>query len=248
MYFVGAGALLHHAVDYSLSVGLTVAGICCPIGDSAAAKLRARGLSVVESADPNEHLPQLLDSRRAGAVFSINNRHIVQDDLLGGCLKFFNIHNGLVQDYRGIAEVCIFAAVCAGDSRYGVTLQQLLPGCKVDAGPVVAQLEFPIGSHDRFCDVLQRSLESCRSLFESQVRAIASNRFETRVVNTSQVALRYEDIAPLAAGADPTRLARAQDLGRYRGLLPRLASLIESRPDARRVAAATPSVAGGPPP
>jgi formyl transferase-like protein len=236
MYFLGGGALLHHAADYSLRAGLRVACVLSPCGDSAIPKLRARGLSVVESDDPNEDLPQLIGSRD-GIVFSINNRQIIKDELLAGGTRFFNIHNGLVQNYRGIAEVCIFAALCAGDARYGVTLQRLLPGHKVDSGPVAAQVEFPIGPHDRFCDVLPRSLEACRDLFESRVRDIASNRCETRVVETSREALRYEHVASLCAGADPTCLARASDLGRYRGFLPRLAALIESPPAASRMAA-----------
>jgi len=237
VYFLGAGALLHHAVDYSLSAGLRVAFVCCPCGDSAIPKLRARGLTVMQSDDPNGDLPQLIEPRGDGIVFSINNRQIIKDELLAGGARFFNLHNGLVQDYRGIAEVCIFAALCAGGSRYGATLQRLLPRHKVDSGPVVAQIEFPIGRHDRFCDVLPRSLEACRDLFESQVRDIVSNRCETRVVQTSKAALRYEDVGSLCAGADPTCLARASDLGRYRGLLPRLASLVESRPGASRITA-----------
>jgi folate-dependent phosphoribosylglycinamide formyltransferase PurN len=228
VYFVGAGALLHHAADYSLSAGLHVAGICCPSGDSATPKLRARGLTVMQSDDPNEDLPRLIDPRGKAVVFSINNRRIIKDELLAAGAQFFNVHNGLVQDYRGIAEVCLFAAVCAGDDRYGATLQRLLPHHKVDSGPIVAQSGFPVRSDERFCDVLPRSLQACRDLFECHVRAISSNHFETRVVGTSKAALRYEDVASLCAGADPARLARACDLGRYRGLLPRLASLIES--------------------
>jgi hypothetical protein len=235
MFFLGAGALLHHAADYSLSAGLPVAGILSPFGDSAAPRLRARGLTVLESADPNEDLPRLMGPHSGGVVFSINNRQIIKDELLAGGAEFFNVHNGLVQDYRGIAEVCVFAAVCAGNARYGATLQRLLPAHKVDSGPVVAQIEFPIGPDARFCDVLQHSLEACRDLFESQVRAIASNRFETRVVATCKAALRFEDVPLLCATADPGRLALARDLGRYRGLLPRLAALIDSSLDAPRM-------------
>jgi hypothetical protein len=237
LHFLGGGALLHQAADYSLRAGLRVGFVCCPRGDSAIPKLRARGLTVVESDDPNEDLPPLIGARGHAVAFSINNRRIIKDELLAGGIRFFNIHNGLVQDYRGIAEVCIFAALCAGDARYGVTLQRLLPGHKVDSGPIVAQIEFPIRPQDRFCDVLPRSLEACRNLFESQVRDIASNRCETRVVETSKAALRYQDVSSLCAGADPAHLARARDLGRYRGLLPKLASLIESSPGASRAAA-----------
>jgi hypothetical protein len=240
VYFVGAGALLHLAADYSLNAGLPVAGILSPPGDAATPKLRARGLCVLESVDPNQDLPRLIGPRSDIIVFSINNRHIIKDELLAGDAKFFNIHNGLVQDYRGIAEVCIFAALCAGNARYGATLQRLLPRHKVDTGPVVAQIEFPVGPHDRFFDVLPRSLEACRDLFESHARDIASNRCDARAVETSKAALRYEDVASLCAAADPVRLTRARDLGRYRGLLPRLASLIESSPGASTLGASTP--------
>jgi hypothetical protein len=124
LHFLGGGALLHQAADYSLRAGLRVGFVCCPRGDSAIPKLRARGLTVVESDDPNEDLPPLIGARGHAVAFSINNRRIIKDELLAGGIRFFNIHNGLVQDYRGIAEVCIFAALCAGDARYGVTLQR----------------------------------------------------------------------------------------------------------------------------
>jgi len=244
-YFLGEGALLRHAVDYSLRAGVRVAGICCPAGDSGAAKLGARGMATLESADPNEDLPRWLDARGEAIVFSINNRHLIKDHLLGGRLRYFNIHNGLVQDYRGIGEVCLFAALCAGDVRYGATMQQLLPGDRVDCGPVVAQLEFPVRPEDRFCDLLPRSLESCRNLFEAQLRSILSNRFETHRVETSKSALSYRDVAALGLDADPARLARARDLGRYRGLLPRLASAIESAPAGGRIGHAPVSDARG---
>lgn len=233
MYFVGSGALLYHAANYSLSARLPVDWVCCPPGDPCAARLRIRGVAVIESDEPNAALRPLIaagagSATGAGIVFSVNNRHIIADELLAGGTKFFNIHNGLVQDYRGIAEVCIFAALCRGETRYGVTLQQLLPLRKVDAGPVVAQLEFPIGPADRFCDVLQNSLGSCQAIFEMNVRAIASHSEGTTAVATAGAALRYNDIPALSAAADPARLRRASHLGRYGGLLPRLRSLLES--------------------
>lgn len=217
MVFLGEGALLYHAADYSLRARLPVAGILSPSGDSAAQRLRARGLTVLESSDPNQDLPRLMGPHKGAIVFSINNRQIINDELLSGGDEFFNIHNGLVQDYRGIAEVCLFAAVCAGNARYGATLQRLLPAHKVDSGPVVSQVEFAIGPDDRFCDVLPRSLQACQSLFESQVHAVVSRGFQTRSIETSKSALRYEDVPALCAAADPARLALARDLGRYRG-------------------------------
>jgi methionyl-tRNA formyltransferase len=231
MYFIGSGALLYHAADYALASGLKVAGICCPPGDPATPKLRNRGMAVVQSHDPNEEMLPLMEA--GGIVFSINNKQILGDELLSAGAKFFNVHNGLVQKYRGIAEVCIFAALCRGENRYGVTLQQLLPRQKVDTGPVVAQIEFPIGEADCFSDVLQHSLDACRRIFESNVRNIASNSYDTAVLETAPSALTYRDVASLYAQADPSHRTRAAQLGRYSGFFPKLRALIQSAQTAR---------------
>jgi folate-dependent phosphoribosylglycinamide formyltransferase PurN len=228
MYFVGSGALLYHAANFSLAAGLRVECVCCPPADPAVARLRNQGVAVVESTQPNETLRPIVDASTDGVVFSINNKHIIEDELLARGARFFNVHNGLVQDYRGIAEVCVFAALCRGETRYGATLQQLLPGQGVDAGPAVAQLEFPIRAADRFSDVLQHSLAACQRVFEMNVVAIASNAHETAVLGTAKAALSYKDVHALCADADPERLARASNLGRYAGFFPRLRSLIES--------------------
>jgi folate-dependent phosphoribosylglycinamide formyltransferase PurN len=233
MYFVGSGALLYHAANFSLAAGLQVECVCCPPADPAAARLRNRGVDVVESALPNEALRSIVEANADSVVFSINNKHIIEDSLLAGGARFFNVHNGLVQDYRGIAEVCLFAALCRGETRYGATLQQLLPGQKVDAGPAVAQLEFPIGPADRFSEVLQHSLAVCQRLFEMNVAAIASNSHETAAVETAKAPLRYRDVPALCAEADPMCLSRASHLGRYAGFFPRLRSLIDSAQAAR---------------
>jgi hypothetical protein len=228
MHFIGSGALLQHAASYALTAGLRVAGICCPPGDPAIARLRNLGIAVLESADPNQDMLGVLEAGGDGIVFSVNNRWILGDDLLASGARFFNIHNGLVQDYRGIAEICVFAALCRGDDRYGTTLQQVLPGRKVDAGPIVAQIEFPIGPDDCFSDVLHHSLAACREIFELNVRDIASNSYRTQVQPTAAAALRYDDVASICAGADPARLAKAAHLGRYAGFFPRLKCLIDS--------------------
>ena len=45
VYFVGAGALLHHAADYSFNAGLPVAGILSPPGDAARIPRQSRSAS-----------------------------------------------------------------------------------------------------------------------------------------------------------------------------------------------------------
>ena len=100
------------------------------------------------------------------------NRFLLSDALLEAGPLFYNINNGLVQHYRGLTEICAIAALCRGESHYGATLHRLLPGQKVDTGPVVAQDAFTVGSEDDFPSVFGRGLESCKRLFEQHVVAI----------------------------------------------------------------------------
>jgi methionyl-tRNA formyltransferase len=228
MYFIGSGGMLSRAVDYCLTNGLKVDGACCPPGDSAVGRLRSRGVAVLETEDPNSDPLPKVGGNGDGIVFSINNKHVIQDALLTAERRFFNIHAGLVQQYRGIAEVCIFAALIRGDGSYGVTLHRLLPKQKVDTGPVVAQLQFAVDPEDRFGDLLQKSVDACQAIFESNVRTIAQSSYRALVVDTAAAALSYRDIPSLRRAADPARLERASDLGRYAGLFSRLATAIEA--------------------
>jgi methionyl-tRNA formyltransferase len=203
-----------------------VDGICCAPGDPAIARVRKLGVAVLESTDPNKEWPAHLRTSDDKIVFSINNRTLLGESLLSCGAKFFNVHNGLVQRYRGIAEVCIFAALCRGEERYGVTLHQVLPRQKVDTGPVVAQLEFAIGREDCFADVLKHSLDACRTIFECNIRNVAAGTYEAAAVAPAQAALTYKDLAWLAAGVDAARLTRASALGRYAGFFPEFHALV----------------------
>lgn len=230
MYFIGSGALLTHAIVHARAAGLSVAGACCAPGDPAGARLRSLGIAVLDSADPNAEAEAIARAASDGIVFSINNRHLLGDALLRCGPRFFNIHNGLTQHYRGIAEICLFAALCRGESRYGVTLQELLPAQRVDSGPVVAQLDFAIAPEDNFARVLENSLQACRALFEQQAAVIASGAFSTQPLQVADRALSYRDVPALAAQAEPARLQRACALGRYAGLFPALRAAIAALP------------------
>lgn len=223
MYFIGSGALLHHAVDFALGRGHRVDGVCCAPQDGIGKRLAKRGVEVLPSTAPNEDLLPLLAGRRDTLVFSINNAWLLSDTLLACGPRFFNIHNGLVQRYRGLAEVCIVAALCHGQSRYGATLHELLPGQKVDTGPVVAQLEAPIGPDDGFAEVLRQSMTTCQQLFERHLDDILHHRINPAPVPMEGQAYSYRNLpALLAACQDPQRLARAARLGPYAGFFPRL--------------------------
>ncbi len=227
MFFIGSGALLYQAVDFALRAGHAVDGVYCPPGDAAGTRLGKRGVTVLAGEQPNAELPDRLGGVADGVVFSINNGHLLTDELLRSGPRFFNIHNGMVQRYRGLAEVCIFAALCRGEARYGATLHELLPGQQVDAGPVVAQLEFGIGAEDDFADVLRQSLATCQRLFESQLPGILAGQVQPMAVALEGSAFGYPQVPGLiAACGDPRRLARASQLGPYAGFFARLHAVL----------------------
>lgn len=223
MYFIGSGALCFQAVDFALRAGHGVDGVYSPPGDATGKRLEKRGVKVTVGDRPNVELPALLAGVADGVVFSINNVHLLSDELLRCGSRFFNIHNGLVQRYRGIAEVCIFAALCRGEARYGATLHELLPGQQVDRGPVVAQLDFGIGEEDGFAEVMRQSLATCQQLFERHLADILAGRVRPVPVAMEGDAFSYRSLpVVIAACEDPLRLARASRLGPYAGFFARL--------------------------
>lgn len=228
MYFIGSGSLLYQAINYCLMVGLPVDGACCSFEDTISEKLQRKGVDVLKSLNPNKDRDLIMEKSKDGIVFSINNKYFLKDELLGSELRFYNIHNGLVQRYRGIAEVCIFVAICRGEQEYGVTLQQILSGQEVDSGPVISQLCFPIKQYDVFSNVLEKSLMLCQEIFELNVKAIYSNSAHAKLVDVAPIIFTYKDVVDSGISSDFSSLSRAIELGHYKKFLPKLqAKIIE---------------------
>jgi methionyl-tRNA formyltransferase len=226
MVFIGGGALLSHAVGHALALGLPVGLVCCPVGDLALPRLARLGVTVFPSDNPNADLSLQIAAPECEVVFSINNRFLLSDVLLASGPRFYNIHNGLVQRYRGLAEVCTVAAICRGEVEYGATLHRLLPGQKVDTGPVVAQQAFTVASEDDFAVVFGRGLDACKRLYEQYVAAIVAGSAATTLVEHAGKAFGYRDVARLCAEASPERRRRAIGLGPYQRYFPALAALL----------------------
>jgi methionyl-tRNA formyltransferase len=223
MYFIGSGPLLYHAVDFALGQGHRVDRVCCAPKDGSGRRLAKRGVKMLLTTSPNDDLLPLLAGRRDVVVFSVNNACLLSESLLACGPRFFNIHNGLVQSYRGLAEICIVAALCHGESRYGATLHELLPRQNVDSGPVVAQLEVPIGPDDGFAEVLRQSMTTCQKLFEWQLEDILQHRISPAPVQIKGQAYSYAKLPALLANCrDPRRLSLAARMGPYAGFFPRL--------------------------
>lgn len=221
MYFIGSGALLYQAVSYAYRSGYQIDGICLPYGDFVAKKLLRMGLNLFEANSP-EHLLSIFTKLEEKVVFSINNKYLLSDSLLEKYPRVFNIHNGLVQNYRGISEVCLFAAICRGDNQYGATLHQLLPAQKVDAGPVVRQSCFAFSINETFEEALKKSLDNCQKLFELSLSGIIDGSLVPIAIEVAPKAYSYQDLKTIVATADPQRLANASKLGIYSGFFPKL--------------------------
>jgi methionyl-tRNA formyltransferase len=220
--FIGSGALLSRAVLHALMLKLKVDLVCCPIGDSAIPKLNQSKVSIFETNKPNTDLLPILNALDIRQVFSINNSHILNDSLLSAGPEFYNIHNGIVQHYRGIAEVCIFAAICKGERNYGVTLQKLLPGQEVDSGPIISQVTFDISANDNFFEVMKISLDACQKIFEQNIEDLLRGNYPLYHANFLGESYSYKNIPQLCLESDPLLLVKAKNFGPYRGFFPKL--------------------------
>lgn len=227
MFFIGGGALLSQAVDFALKVGAKVDAVCVPIGDSSLPRLKRSNVFILESNNPNTEVIGILDRLSDKIVFSINNKFILNDCLLTSGPVFFNIHNGLVQYYRGISEVCVFSAICAGETEYGVTLHKILPSHKVDSGPVVDQIKFSIESTDEFVDVMKKSLEACQKIFELNIGNIISNNYVSNYVEIFNTAFSYNDVARICDETEPDKLIKATNFGAFKAFFPKLVLAID---------------------
>lgn len=228
MIFIGSGSLLFEAAAFSKQKGFCIDQIYCPIGDSALPKLQKINVNITEIEDPNKIRSSDLKSCIDGKVLSINNGFIIKDNLLQSGLDFFNIHNGIVEKYRGISEVCVLAAICNEEKEYGVTLHKIQPLQKVDSGPVIKQLRFTLNRDDTFYDVMFKSLFSCKTLFENCIEEIVNDRLDSYQVSLIGQAYRYSDIPNILRSAPSECIKKASELGPYASFFPRLSNAIKN--------------------
>ena len=129
-----------------------------------------------------------------------------------------------MQKYRGIAEVCVLAAVCKSEIEYGSTLHRLLPGEKVDAGPVLDQRSFKIGADENFEKVFSKSIDNFKNQIEITLpRLVSMIEIDGKYLHGSAL-YAYKDVGTLIENASEDRRELACDLGKYSGLLPKLSS------------------------
>ncbi|WP_063794462.1 formyltransferase family protein [Kitasatospora sp. MBT63] len=176
MIFVGRGALLRRAVAHALATGHRVDLVVSEDPDDRPHDRAADGRAVPFTAttDVNAVADRLLGHATDGVVWSVNNRLIFREPLLGRGLRIHNIHNGLLPQHRGLPSAAVAYALLNGDREYGATLHEVDAG--VDTGRVLAELPFPLAADARFHRVLLRGIQACQQLFERSLDAVAAGR------------------------------------------------------------------------
>jgi methionyl-tRNA formyltransferase len=103
------------------------------------------------------------EDSRLDLAISVTYDRIIRRWFIDGCERILNIHNSPLPKYRGVSP--INWALKNGERKHGVTIHEIVEA--VDAGPIVAQLEYPIyPEFDEVVDVYLRALEYGWVLFE----------------------------------------------------------------------------------
>lgn len=228
MYFVGSGALLERAVKYTLKNDYNIDLVLLQSPGSIEKTLLDNNIPYIISHRVNYDLHSTLDFSLPSIIFLLNCDTIIENNLLLSHHSFFNIHNGLVQSYRGIAEVCVFSAICNGEKEYGATLQKLSAFDMIDAGQIIAQRRFSISDTESFYSLFINSLRNCEYLFLENLEQILLNQFKQISPVVLGKLYSFKDIEAVIKGTEPELLERACNLGPLIHYLPKLVEQLDN--------------------
>ena len=140
---------------------------------------------------------------------------LIPEEVLDRAL-WLNVHPSLLPRWRGAAP--IERALMAGDPETGVTIIKLVP--ELDAGPIAAQLSFPLGDEDDFGTVSARAAELGAELIDE---VLPEPKFTPQPAEGVTYA---EKIGPADRELDWNRLAE-ELLNRVRALSPHIGARAE---------------------
>ncbi len=227
LILIGEGALLLKTLDLCHDLDVSVSAVISTTAQKVRRSAFSESPEWFVSRDPNSVLIALRDHADTSIALSVNNKAILTDEALGGDLVVYNAHNGLVQSYRGIAEVCVMAAICHGAETYGATVHRLRPQEEVDAGGVVLQRSFVVSRDSTFKGLMTASLNNYMALIEEFLGTLPRELPDERYLHGDAV-FRYRDVKTLLLSADVESRQRAVDLGFYSSMLPKLNSQVRA--------------------
>jgi|LakMenE01Jun11ns_1017448.scaffolds.fasta_scaffold9456223_1 methionyl-tRNA formyltransferase len=234
MIFIGGGSLLRFALVTAINRSIKVDLVCAENDAGLAKYCQHRKIPVIETNNVNDDLLSQVHRSTDGVAILVNSISIIKDELLKSNIAFFNVHNGLVQQYRGFADVCVLASICHSTSEYGSTLQRLIPKQSVDAGPVLDQRSFSVSIYDDFATVFSNSIENYKQHLQLVLPQLASLVCENGTYLHGSLIYSYRHVEALIYNSPPERQLLACSLGKYSGLLPQLSMCLKNIPTGNR--------------
>tara|TARA_Y100000590_G_scaffold467624_1_gene647159 strand:- start:4031 stop:4744 length:714 start_codon:yes stop_codon:yes gene_type:complete len=180
--FIGSGAPLLRAIKFSAENKISIHSIFIPKRDEILSSLKQiklsnnLNISLIETTKESlsdDFMQNILNFN--GYVFSINNSFIIDDKLIKKNIRFLNIHNGLLQKYRGIGELCVFAAYCCNEMEYGSTIHKINIGEDIDSGDVLAQKKFSLKNNASFEEMMIKSISNYEAIFKENLLKIIND-------------------------------------------------------------------------
>ena len=223
--FIGEGALLSRAIKFSLEKKIKIDKIFLPENNSFKKKPLPYNKNIIFF--NRENLSDLLINAMElnSCLFSINNKYIIEDIALKRIKNVYNIHNGLVQRYRGLGEVCVFSAYLKQDIEYGATLHIIEPNQGPDCGQIYAQKSFSLERPYKFQDIMTRSIIYCQKIFEENILNILQGKRPIKKSEDKELGkiYTYKNIREIIKNTKVTNM----DLGVYEKDLMRIKKAIE---------------------
>jgi methionyl-tRNA formyltransferase len=233
MILVGEGGTISKALKLSLDLGHPVDFGITNYSDPSVSIFKRFGVKVIESTDFNNSLRELMKKKEMKvnrqSVILINNKTIINNEILESNADFYNFHFGLTQKYRGIGEICVISAIQKDEQEYGVTLHKVLPRQKVDKGPILRQQSFPMSNESTFATVMDSCLRSMFDLYVEMVSNILSRSYTSTENTWESNALSFKDLDSILQNSRPDQVKRILAFGSYQVFLSDFYSLLETK-------------------
>ena len=225
MILVGAGAVFLRAMRHCQAAALPVDAVISAEPPPPAV-LERLGCECRITDDVNAEWAFVRDACSDGIVWSLDNRVLLRPPLLDlPGIRHLNVHNGLVQRYRGLPEVGMFLAILTGETEWGATLHGIDSG--IDTGPVFAQKRIHLMPDDTYGSAMTRAVECCAELFAEQVDRVRTGQSQPIAVDrTGSRCLSYRHLDEAIRFSDAPAWRRATDLWPLATKFQRLATWI----------------------
>jgi len=190
MIFIGDGSYLRSAINEAISKGYSVDHVFASNSEHEK-YLSQKGIPFKVADINNTEIINIISNVcKDLIVYSINNGQILKQEILSlEGFRFYNIHNGIIPEYRGRPEVCIIYALLNGEKEYGVSLHEIDSG--IDTGRCIDIKKFEITPMDTFQSVMLKSIEQCNMLFSNSLDSIVSGKYSFYSGNNNEGSRLY---------------------------------------------------------